>query len=87
MRKIARKSGKPGFHDKISQRTYTALVWGDLKSESGTINEFIGRDRKNRMLMTVFPDKEFGKYAVTHYKVLERFGYVTRSVYICIAAR
>ena len=65
------------FHDKISQRTYTALVWGDLKSESGTINEFIGRDRKNRMLMTVFPDKEFGKYAVTHYKVLERFGYVT----------
>ena len=54
------------FHDKISQRTYTALVWGDLKSEFGTINEFIGRDRKNRMLMTVFPDKEFGKYAVTH---------------------
>ena len=54
------------FHDKISQRTYTALVWGDLKSESGTINEFIGRDRKNRMMMTVFPNKEFGKYAVTH---------------------
>ena len=53
------------------------MVWGDLKSDSGTIEGAIGRHPKNRLQMTVFEDDSQGKEAVTHYKVLERFGYVT----------
>ena len=65
------------FHDKTSERQYLALVWGDVKNEKGTINGNLGRDPKNRLLMTVFKDPELGKAAVTHYQVVERFGYVT----------
>ena len=65
------------FFEKSSQRKYLALVWGDLKSDSGTIEGAIGRHPKNRLQMTVFEDDSQGKEAVTHYKVLERFGYVT----------
>jgi len=54
-----------------------ALVWGNLEKESGTIEGNIGRDPRDRMLMRVFPEGEQGKPAVTHYRVLERFGYVT----------
>jgi len=50
---------------------------GDPKDDEGRIEGNIGRDPKNRMLMRVFPDGEMGKAAVTHYKVLERFEYVT----------
>lgn len=64
------------FFDKTSDRTYQALVWGNLESESGTIVGNIGRSLKDRMQMAVFPDGDFGKTAVTHYKVLERLGYV-----------
>ena len=65
------------FFDKTSQRSYYALVWGDVKDDSGTIEGHIGRDPKNRLLMRVFPEKDQGKEAITHYEVVERFGYTT----------
>lgn len=64
------------FFHKTTTRTYTALVWGDLKHESGTIEGHIGRNPRERKLMHVFPDGSQGKEAITHYRVLERFGYV-----------
>ena len=65
------------FFDKTSERKYLALVWGDLKENKGTIEGAIGRHPKNRLQMTVFEDNSEGKEAITHFKVLERFGYVT----------
>lgn len=65
------------FADKTSKREYIALVWGQVESESGTIEGHIGRHPKNRLLMEVFPDGSQGKEAITHYQVLERLGYVT----------
>ena len=65
------------FFDKTSARSYLALVWGDVLDDKGTIEGHIGRDPKNRLLMTVFPDGEQGKEAITHYEVVERFGYTT----------
>ena len=65
------------FHDKTSERQYLALVWGDVADEKGTVDGHLGRDPKNRLLMTVFPDGDQGKAAITHYEVVERFGYVT----------
>ena len=65
------------FADRELNRKYIALVWGDVKEDKGTITGHIGRSLKNRKVMSIFPDGEFGKHAVTHYKVLERFGYTT----------
>ncbi len=65
------------FFNKTTQRKYTALVWGTIKNDEGTIEGNIGRDLKDRMLMTVFPNGDHGKPAITHYKVIERLGYVT----------
>ncbi|MBA3705920.1 MAG: RluA family pseudouridine synthase [Bacteroidetes bacterium] len=66
------------FFDRNLDRKYVALVWGDFEEDSGTITGNIGRHLKDRKLMDVFPpESELGKHAVTHYKVLERFGYVT----------
>lgn len=65
------------FFDRTIDRRYNALVWGELDDEEGTIEGNIGRSLKNRKVMTVFPEAEFGKHAVTHYKVLERFGYIS----------
>lgn len=65
------------FFRKETKRLYTALVWGNVDEDSGTIEGNIGRDPRDRMLMKVFPDGDQGKTAVTHYRVLERFGYVT----------
>jgi 23S rRNA pseudouridine1911/1915/1917 synthase len=65
------------FEDKTSEREYIALVWGNVKEEEGTIEGNIARHVKDRMQMAVFPEGDVGKHAVTHYKVLERFGYVT----------
>lgn len=66
------------FFDKTTHRRYHALVWGDFKEDEGRIEGNIGRDPKDRLRMAVFPsDSETGKHAVTHYKVLERFAYVT----------
>ena len=65
------------FADRELNRKYIALVWGDVKEDKGTITGHIGRSLKNRKVMTVFPEGDYGKHAVTHYKVLERFGYTT----------
>ena len=65
------------FADKTSTRKYVALVWGDLADDEGTIEGHLGRNPKNRLQMIVFPEGDYGKHAITHYKVLERFGYVT----------
>lgn len=66
------------FYDRTMDRKYVALCWGDLKDDSGTIIGNVGRDLKNRKIMAVFPEgSEQGKHAVTHYRVLERFGYIT----------
>lgn len=65
------------FFDHTIDRKYIALVWGDFKEDSGTIEGNLGRSPKDRKIMTVFPDGSGGKVAITHYKVIERFGYVT----------
>ena len=65
------------FEAKTTEREYIALVWGNVVANEGTIEGNIARHVKDRMQMAVFADPEIGKPAVTHYKVLERFGYVT----------
>ena len=66
------------FFNKTTHRSYNALVWGNFTEEEGRIEGNIGRDPKDRLRMAVFPpDSEIGKSAVTHYRVQERFGYVT----------
>lgn len=65
------------FEAKTSEREYVALVWGNVADDSGTIEGNLARHLKDRMQMAVFADPEIGKPAITHYKVLERFGYVT----------
>jgi len=64
------------FFNKTSTRTYHALVWGEMEEEEGTITGNIGRNPKNRKQMYVFPEGDHGKVAVTHFRVLERLGYV-----------
>jgi len=70
------KLGTQFYHHTI-ERKYRALVWGDVKEDKGIIEGKIGRSLKNRKVYTVFPNGEYGKEAITHYKVVERFGYVT----------
>jgi len=71
--KVARE-----FFDHTIERKYWALVWGDFDKEEGSIIAKVGRNLKDRLIMTTFPDdSEYGKPAITHWKVLERFGYVT----------
>ena len=65
------------FFDRTTERLYYALVWGNIEEDEGRIEGNIGRSLKNRLQMAVFPDGEFGKHAVTHFKVLERLTYVT----------
>lgn len=65
------------FFDHTIERRYIAIVWGNIKEDSGTIVGNIGRDPNDRLRFKVFPEGNQGKHAVTHYKVLERFGYVT----------
>ena len=65
------------FQEKTSSRKYIALVWGDVKEDQDTIEGYIGRHPQNRLQMTVFPDADSGKKAITHYSVIERLGYVT----------
>ncbi len=66
------------FFDHSIERTYNALVWGEVSAEKGTFRGNIARSPQNRKVMAVFPDGgEVGKVAVTHYKVLKRFRYVT----------
>ncbi len=64
------------FYEHTIQRKYIALIWGDLP-EDGTITGYIGRSVNDRRVMAVYDNEEKGKWSVTHYKVLERLGYVT----------
>ena len=65
------------FFDRTTDRRYYALIWGRPKESEGTITGNIGRSLKNRKVMDVFPEGEYGKHAVTRYKVIEEFGYVS----------
>ena len=65
------------FFDHTVRRQYRALVWGDLAEENGTIIAHVGRHRRFRKLFDAYPEGDYGKEAITHYQVLERFGYVT----------
>ena len=65
------------FFNKTTKRTYNALVWGEPPEEEGTITGHLGRNPKDRKKMMVFPDGDQGKNAVTHYRIMERLGYVT----------
>ncbi len=65
------------FFDHTVHRRYYALVWGDVQADTGTIVAHVGRNIKQRKLFAAYPDGEHGKEAITHYTVLERFGYVT----------
>ncbi len=65
------------FFDHSISRIYNALVWGDVKENEGTINANLARDQKDRRLSAVYLDETIGKKAITHYKVLERFGFAT----------
>lgn len=70
------------FFNKTTKREYVAVVWGSPNPSSGRIEGNIGRSLKDRLQMTVFPDGEMGKHAVTHYETIESFGYV--SVVKCV---
>lgn len=72
MRQLARQ-----FFDHTVKRQYMALVWGDMKEDSGTIRAHVGRHLRFRKLFEAYPEGDHGKEAITHYQVLERFGYVT----------
>ena len=65
------------FFDHTIDRAYIALVWGNIDHDEGTIDANIGRDVRNRLIQAIYDDPEMGRHAVTHYHVLERFGYVT----------
>jgi 23S rRNA pseudouridine1911/1915/1917 synthase len=65
------------FFDHTIDRKYVALVWGNVKDDEGTITGYIGRDVRDRLVMRIYEEEEKGRYAVTHYRVLERFNYVT----------
>jgi 23S rRNA pseudouridine1911/1915/1917 synthase len=64
------------FFDHTISRKYIALVWGDLEQD-GTVSGYIGRSINDRRVMSIYDDPEKGKWAVTHYRVLQRLGYVT----------
>lgn len=72
MRQLAKQ-----FFDHSVKRQYVALVWGDMETDEGTIVAHVGRNLRFRKLFEAYPDGDHGKEAITHYKVLERFGYVT----------
>lgn len=65
------------FFEKTTKRKYVALVWGTVKEDEGTIETYIGRNIRDRLQMAVVESENEGKHAITHYKVLERIGYVT----------
>src|SRR5687768_4605890 len=65
------------FFDHTVKRQYVALVWGDVAEDEGTINAHIGRHQRLRKLFAAYPEGDHGKEAITHYSVIERFGYVT----------
>ena len=72
MRQLAKQ-----FFDHTVKRRYVALVWGDIQKDEGTIIAHVGRHQRFRKQFEAYPEGDHGKEAITHYKVLERFGYVT----------
>jgi 23S rRNA pseudouridine1911/1915/1917 synthase len=72
MRQLAKQ-----FYDHTVKRQYVALVWGEVEKEEGTIRAHVGRNLRYRKLFEAYPEGDHGKEAVTHYRVLERFNYVT----------
>ena len=72
MRHIAKQ-----FFDHSVKRNYVALLWGDIEKEKGTIIAHVGRHQRFRKLFEAYPEGDHGKEAITHYKVIERFNYVT----------
>jgi 23S rRNA pseudouridine1911/1915/1917 synthase len=67
------------FFEKTNERKYLTLVWGDVEADQGTVDKPIGRHKTDRKKMTTYNefDNEYAKHSVTHYKVVERFGYAT----------
>ena len=65
------------FFHKTIDRKYLAIVWGTPSPEQGTIDKYLSRDKKNRMIMSVPVEEDIGKRAITHYKVVEKLGYVS----------
>ena len=65
------------FFNHTVERKYVAVVWGDIEQEEGTIVANIARHKSNRKMFDAYPDEEIGKHAITHYKVIERYNYVT----------
>jgi 23S rRNA pseudouridine1911/1915/1917 synthase len=74
---LALRSLAKQFFDHTVSRNYLALVWGDLIEDEGTIIAHVGRNLRYRKLFEAYPDGDHGKEAITHYRVVERFGYVT----------
>lgn len=72
MRQLAKQ-----FYDHTVKRQYLALVWGDVEKDEGTIVAHVGRNLRHRKLFEAYPEGDHGKDAITHYKVIERFNYVT----------
>jgi 23S rRNA pseudouridine1911/1915/1917 synthase len=72
MRHLARQ-----FFDHTVKRQYTALVWGDMEKDEGTVIAHVGRNLRFRKLFEAYPEGDHGKEAITHYRVIERFNYVT----------
>ncbi|HYC39087.1 MAG TPA: RluA family pseudouridine synthase [Chitinophagaceae bacterium] len=72
MRQLARQ-----FYDHTVKRQYVALVWGDVQQDRGTVVAHVGRHLRFRKLFEAYPEGDHGKEAITHYQVIERFGYVT----------
>lgn len=65
------------FFEHTVERKYIALVWGNFEEDAGTVTGHVGRHQRFRKIMDVYPDGDYGKEAITHYKVIERFRYVT----------
>lgn len=72
MRQLAKQ-----FYDHTVKRQYLALVWGDMIDDEGTVIAHVGRNLRYRKLFEAYPEGDHGKEAITHYKVVERFNYVT----------
>ncbi|RYZ29504.1 MAG: RluA family pseudouridine synthase [Chitinophagaceae bacterium] len=72
MRQLAKQ-----FYDHTVKRQYLALVWGDVQDDEGTIVAHVGRNLRHRKLFEAYPEGDHGKEAITHFKVVERFNYVT----------
>jgi 23S rRNA pseudouridine1911/1915/1917 synthase len=74
---IAMRNLAKQFFDHTIKRKYVALVWGDMEKDEGTIIAHVGRHQRFRKIFEAYPEGNYGKEAITHYKVIERFGYVT----------